>query len=130
MNCLFFEQKIQVCVFMCVYERSKQDYIPIFHQISGCTSSLLTLDCFALQSPRHVWLLQPHGLQHARLSCPSPSSRVWIGLRHANPGLKMIHVYLECSTQNLEYIGFWPVATSSPLNPSIHWGFLTALNLK
>ena len=29
-----------------------------------------------VQSPSHAWLFETHGLQHARLSCPSPSPGV------------------------------------------------------
>ena len=30
----------------------------------------------SVQSLSQVWLLQPHGLQHARLPCPSPTHRL------------------------------------------------------
>ena len=36
----------------------------------------LTLDV-VVQSLSHVWLLRPHGLQHARLPCPSPTPGVY-----------------------------------------------------
>ena len=40
---------------------------------------LLTLD--VVQSLSHVWLLRPHGLQHARLPCPSPTPGVYSNSR-------------------------------------------------
>ena len=55
----------------------RQRYMTLEDEPSRLESvQYVTIEIVVVQTPSHVHSLQPHGLQHTRLSCPSPSSRV------------------------------------------------------
>ena len=52
------------------FQYGKSQYSPLNH-------SSWSIYFSSVQSLIYVWLLQPHGLQHARPPCPSPTPRVY-----------------------------------------------------
>ena len=55
----------------------RQRYVTLEDEPSRLESvQYVTIEIVVVQTPSHVHSLQPHGLQHTRLPCPSPSSRV------------------------------------------------------
>ena len=66
---LFFLLNIIIsCAFKCLLKKG----LLIKHQGNHLSATSVQFNCSVVSN-----FLQPHGLQYARLPCPSPSSRVW-----------------------------------------------------
>ena len=59
-------------------------------------SSLNQNDVSSVQLLRHVQVLQPHGLQHTRISCSSPTLRAFSKLMSIKLGMPSNHLILCC----------------------------------
>ena len=89
--------------------------------------ALLFLNVFHIRSVQllhHVWILQPHGLQHASLPYPSPSSRVCSNSRPlsrwCHPTISSSVVPFSSRLQAFLTSGSFPV---SWLFTPEYWGF-------
>ena len=69
---------------------------------------------FSVQLLSHVWLLQPRGLQHTRLPCPSPTpgaySNACPSRRWCHPTISSSFVLYSSSLQS------FPASESSPMS--------------
>ena len=78
----------------------------------------------SVQLLHHVWILRPHGLQHASLPCPSPSSRVCSNScplsRWCHPTISSSVVPFSSRLQAFLASGSFPV---SWLFTPEYWGF-------
>ena len=72
------------------------------------------LSVSSVQSLSHVWLLRPHGLQHARLLCPSPISGGCSNLRLSHqlchPTVSSSVVPFSSCLQSFPALGSFPMS--------------------
>ena len=79
-------------------------------QIDGYNDSVIVI---VVQSLSHIWLLRSHGLQHARLPCPSPSPEVcW----NPCPSSQWCHPIISSSVVPFSCLQSFPASGSFPMS--------------
>ena len=79
-------------------------------QIDDYNDSIIVI---VVQSLSHIWLLRSHGLQHARLPCPSPSPEVcW----NPCPSSQWCHPIISSSVVPLSCHQSFPASGSFPMS--------------
>ena len=108
---------------MCLRSHSKQEAELGFKYRHSFQSLLFQIPCYlwvaVVQSLNHVWCsvtshsLTPHGLQHARLSCPPLSPRV---CSNSYPLSQWCHPTISSSVVPFSCLQSFPVSGSFPMS--------------